>query len=65
MLSDGEKRSLYDRFGEAGIKGDYQESGAGSQGVKHGCLHSSKIHEEEKWDIFGYSCALDYALFSR
>ncbi|CAN6484806.1 unnamed protein product [Victoria cruziana] len=33
VLSDGEKRSLYDRFGEAGIKGDYQESGAGSQGI--------------------------------
>ncbi|XP_031476259.1 uncharacterized protein LOC116247935 isoform X2 [Nymphaea colorata] len=33
VLSDAEKRSLYDRFGEAGIKGDYQESGVGSQGI--------------------------------
>lgn len=33
MLSDDEKRSLYDRFGEAGLQGDYGGSGVGPQGV--------------------------------
>uniref|UniRef100_A0A5B7B059 DNAJ heat shock family protein n=1 Tax=Davidia involucrata TaxID=16924 RepID=A0A5B7B059_DAVIN len=33
VLSDDEKRSLYDRFGEAGLKGEYDGSGSGSQGV--------------------------------
>lgn len=30
MLSDDEKRSLYDRFGEPGLQGEY---GAGPKGV--------------------------------
>ncbi|CAA6658642.1 unnamed protein product [Spirodela intermedia] len=33
VLSDDEKRSLYDRFGEAGLQGDYGGSGVGPQGV--------------------------------
>nr|DAD32175.1 TPA_asm: hypothetical protein HUJ06_011026 [Nelumbo nucifera] len=33
VLSDDEKRSLYDRFGEAGLQGDYNGSGFSSQGV--------------------------------
>ncbi|KAA8541393.1 hypothetical protein F0562_025356 [Nyssa sinensis] len=33
VLSDDEKRSLYDRFGEAGLRGEYDGSGSGSQGV--------------------------------
>lgn len=31
VLSDNEKRSLYDRFGDAGLQGEY---GAGPQGVR-------------------------------
>ncbi|XP_076927078.1 chaperone protein dnaJ A6, chloroplastic-like, partial [Bidens hawaiensis] len=33
VLSDEEKRSAYDRFGEAGLQGGYDGSGVGSQGV--------------------------------
>ncbi|WCJ42120.1 Molecular chaperone Hsp40/DnaJ family protein [Euphorbia peplus] len=33
VLSDEEKRSLYDRFGEAGVQGEYDGSDAGSQGM--------------------------------
>ncbi|ERM94142.1 hypothetical protein AMTR_s00010p00155930 [Amborella trichopoda] len=33
VLSDNEKRSTYDRFGEAGLKGEYQGSGARPSGV--------------------------------
>ncbi|KAJ4961044.1 hypothetical protein NE237_020954 [Protea cynaroides] len=33
VLSDDEKRSLYDRFGEAGLQGEYAGSGVDSQGV--------------------------------
>ncbi|KDP21740.1 hypothetical protein JCGZ_03276 [Jatropha curcas] len=33
VLSDDEKRSLYDRFGEAGLQGEYDGSGSGSQGI--------------------------------
>ena len=33
MLSDDEKRSAYDRFGEAGLRGDFVGSTSGSQGV--------------------------------
>ncbi|CAI9285382.1 unnamed protein product [Lactuca saligna] len=33
VLSDEEKRSLYDRFGEAGLQGNYDGSGAGFQEV--------------------------------
>lgn len=33
VLSDDEKRSLYDRFGEAGLQGEFDGSGSGSQGV--------------------------------
>ncbi|CAL5442486.1 unnamed protein product [Camellia sinensis] len=33
VLSDDEKRSLYDRFGEAGLRGEYEGPGASSQGV--------------------------------
>ncbi|XP_059644312.1 uncharacterized protein LOC132286076 [Cornus florida] len=33
VLSDDEKRSLYDRFGEAGLRGEYDVSDGGSQGV--------------------------------
>ncbi|KAJ0049255.1 hypothetical protein Pint_16897 [Pistacia integerrima] len=33
VLSDNEKRSLYDRFGEAGINGQFDGSGGGSEGV--------------------------------
>ncbi|KAF3437836.1 hypothetical protein FNV43_RR20592 [Rhamnella rubrinervis] len=33
VLSDDEKRSLYDRFGEAGLQEDYGGSGSGSMGV--------------------------------
>ncbi|KAL6962774.1 hypothetical protein U1Q18_037733, partial [Sarracenia purpurea var. burkii] len=33
VLSDDEKRSLYDQFGEAGLRGEYEGSGASSQGV--------------------------------
>ncbi|XP_060205407.1 uncharacterized protein LOC132633180 isoform X2 [Lycium barbarum] len=33
VLSDDEKRSLYDRFGEAGMRGEYGVPGGGPQGV--------------------------------
>ncbi|CAB4281419.1 unnamed protein product [Prunus armeniaca] len=33
VLSDDEKRSLYDRFGEAGLQGEYDSSTMGSTGV--------------------------------
>ncbi|XP_048329399.2 uncharacterized protein LOC107435129 [Ziziphus jujuba] len=33
VLSDDEKRSLYDRFGEAGLQGEHGGSGSGSMGV--------------------------------
>ncbi|KAL6003469.1 hypothetical protein ACLOJK_023699 [Asimina triloba] len=33
VLSDDEKRSLYDRFGEAGLQGEYEDYGVGSQGM--------------------------------
>lgn len=33
VLSDDEKRSLYDQFGEAGLQGDYGVMSRGSQGV--------------------------------
>ncbi|RVX17919.1 Chaperone protein dnaJ A7B, chloroplastic [Vitis vinifera] len=33
VLSDDEKRSLYDRFGEAGLEGEYDRSNGGSKGV--------------------------------
>ncbi|PQQ15460.1 chaperone protein DnaJ [Prunus yedoensis var. nudiflora] len=33
VLSDDEKRSLYDRFGEAGLQGEYDSSTMGSRGV--------------------------------
>ncbi|CAH9075866.1 unnamed protein product [Cuscuta epithymum] len=33
VLSDAEKRSLYDRFGEAGLQGEYNESGDGASGI--------------------------------
>ncbi|CAK9158630.1 unnamed protein product [Ilex paraguariensis] len=33
VLSDDEKRSLYDRFGKAGLQGAYDGSGSGSRGV--------------------------------
>ncbi|XP_038725763.1 chaperone protein DnaJ isoform X2 [Tripterygium wilfordii] len=33
VLSDDEKRSLYDRFGEAGLQGEYDGSDGGPQGV--------------------------------
>ncbi|XP_044466354.1 chaperone protein DnaJ isoform X2 [Mangifera indica] len=33
VLSDNEKRSLYDRFGEEGINGQFDGSGSGSVGV--------------------------------
>ncbi|KAB5524286.1 hypothetical protein DKX38_022035 [Salix brachista] len=33
VLSDDEKRSLYDRFGEAGLQGEFDGYGSGSQGV--------------------------------
>ncbi|XP_065850880.1 uncharacterized protein [Euphorbia lathyris] len=33
VLSDDEKRSLYDRFGEEGVQGEYDGSDAGSQGM--------------------------------
>ncbi|KAJ4713565.1 Chaperone protein DnaJ [Melia azedarach] len=33
VLSDDEKRSLYDRFGEAGVSGEYDGSSSGSQRV--------------------------------
>nr|XP_027124507.1 uncharacterized protein LOC113741211 [Coffea arabica] len=33
VLSDDEKRSAYDRFGEAGLRGDFVGSTSGSQGV--------------------------------
>ncbi|OVA11201.1 Heat shock protein DnaJ [Macleaya cordata] len=33
VLSDDEKRSLYDRFGEAGLQGEFDRSGFDSQGV--------------------------------
>lgn len=33
VLSDDEKRSLYDRFGEAGLQGEFDGSGSGSQEV--------------------------------
>ncbi|KAK1309174.1 hypothetical protein QJS10_CPA09g00399 [Acorus calamus] len=31
VLSDDDKRSIYDRFGEAGLQGQYEGSGAGGQ----------------------------------
>lgn len=34
MLSDEEKRSLYDRYGEAGLQGEYGAAGVGPQGVR-------------------------------
>ncbi|KAF5767802.1 putative Heat shock protein DnaJ, cysteine-rich domain superfamily [Helianthus annuus] len=40
VLSDEEKRSLYDRYGEAGVRGEYDGSGAGSQ-------------EVDPFDVFG------------
>lgn len=33
MLSDEEKRSAYDRFGEAGLDGNFNASQDASQGV--------------------------------
>ncbi|KAJ9141566.1 hypothetical protein P3X46_032089 [Hevea brasiliensis] len=33
VLSDDEKRSLYDRFGESGLPGEYDGSGFGSEGM--------------------------------
>ncbi|KAI6694224.1 hypothetical protein NL676_021934 [Syzygium grande] len=33
VLSDEQKRSMYDQFGEAGLQGEYDGSGGGSQGV--------------------------------
>ncbi|PKA62713.1 Chaperone protein dnaJ 1, mitochondrial [Apostasia shenzhenica] len=33
VLSDEEKRSLYDRYGEAGLQGEYAEANAGPLGV--------------------------------
>ncbi|KAL3655088.1 hypothetical protein CASFOL_000874 [Castilleja foliolosa] len=33
VLSDSEKKSLYDRFGEEGLQGEFDASSAGSQGV--------------------------------
>lgn len=33
VLSDDEKRSIYDRFGEAGLQGEYEGTGVGSQDV--------------------------------
>lgn len=33
MLSDAEKRTLYDRFGEEGLRGEFDATSAGSQGV--------------------------------
>nr|XP_043631693.1 chaperone protein DnaJ-like [Erigeron canadensis] len=39
VLSDEEKRSLYDRYGEAGLQGEYDGSGAGS-------------HEVDPFDVF-------------
>ncbi|XP_009767506.1 uncharacterized protein [Nicotiana sylvestris] len=33
VLSDDEKRSSYDRFGEAGLRGEYNVPGSGAQGV--------------------------------
>lgn len=33
MLSDDEKRSLYDQYGEGGIRGEFVGSTGGSQGV--------------------------------
>ncbi|KAL8245772.1 hypothetical protein R6Q59_006988 [Mikania micrantha] len=40
ILSDEEKRSLYDRFGEGGLQGEYNGSGFGSQ-------------EVDPFDVFG------------
>ncbi|CAL9130095.1 unnamed protein product [Musa textilis] len=34
VLSDEEKRSLYDRYGEAGLQGEYGAAGVGPQGVR-------------------------------
>lgn len=34
VLSDEQKRSMYDQFGEAGLQGEYDGSGGGSQGVR-------------------------------
>ncbi|KAL6495002.1 hypothetical protein OROGR_030921 [Orobanche gracilis] len=33
VLSDAEKRSLYDRFGEKGLQGEFDATSSGSQGV--------------------------------
>lgn len=38
MLSDDEKRSMYDQFGEAGLRGEFGGSTGGSQGVSS-CYH--------------------------
>lgn len=35
MLSDNEKRSLYDRFGEAGLQGEYGGTGFHPDGVRN------------------------------
>ncbi|KAK9065026.1 hypothetical protein SSX86_016409 [Deinandra increscens subsp. villosa] len=40
VLSDEEKRSLYDRFGEGGLRGEYDGSGVGSR-------------EVDPFDVFG------------
>ncbi len=36
VLSDDEKRGIYDRFGEAGLKGGYAGAGAGGMGGMQG-----------------------------
>ncbi|KAL6517920.1 hypothetical protein OROMI_033621 [Orobanche minor] len=53
VLSDTEKRSLYDRFGEEGLQGEFDETSSGSQGVDPFELFSEYFGESSSF--FGRS----------
>ena len=49
MLSDPEKRKVYDRFGEEGLKGGFAPGGGSGAGFPGGGMH---FHPRNAEDIF-------------
>ncbi|GFQ02261.1 chaperone protein dnaj [Phtheirospermum japonicum] len=51
VLSDSEKKSLYDRFGEEGLRGEFDATSAGSQGV-NSSFSEEVVKKEASISIF-------------
>ncbi|KAJ9162609.1 hypothetical protein P3X46_022368 [Hevea brasiliensis] len=49
VLSDDEKRSLYDRFGESGLQGEYDGSDFGSQGMDPFEIYNAFFGESDEF----------------